>query len=1112
MNSKPFGRSACASALALALYSAFSPVPACAAATHMDAITLSYGSERSIADANGIEVGEPFEMDGTASSGTNAITSFSGNSSLNLTSEGVPGSTEETKDSGRIRLYGHHTAGDDFTGSAVFIWGSGVTAKLNANAGLLARSEFSTFVDYGYSSTIEVNAEGSGADEAVAVDNILQSQKSAGMRVRNGGKVVMTARDSNRIEGARQAVWADDSGTVSIKALRGSNILTVNADPANITAEDAALLLMNGASAEITAAGDNKITGVIKGINLGYNSGAASAEITSSGGSNIVSAVNSSGAEVLGGSSLVMTALRNNELYAGLISSEGYHAPGCTNDTSLVVSGRGSSASITAQEGSNLFVGAGENRDTSTNGLWTKNGGTATVSAPKGENIVSAVRVGVWAERNSKITMTGKSNTASSKINAVASVDGSEVEITAADGGMNTFFVREPFSEDNAVIASVAFDVMRPNEASYRPSKLTVNGPTTVYGNTYSLRANDKSELTLRYGEGSDVTGSADALNGGTLTIKPQAAGQKMTFRGSLYGRLGGTLEAQFTGQSTLTGNLVASEEGKASAELADSSAMTGSVLASGSGAASLSLSQSASLTGTSDTGLVSGRAQTGTVRIALSDSALWKMTGHSAATKVEGTGGTVDFQTPGTSLEAESLEGRHAFAMTLSMNGSGSDMLYIGQGTAEQQELRVKNLAALDGEMHAGDAVRFASVRSAGGGFTDGRTVGTLASGIYNSTFRVQYRSAESDALNTAAYNDAYNGDGSAKPSSADAEQLYGGSGASNIYLVKSQTVNEGAKTPARADTVVWRALTELDTYTKRRSQAHYSNPGDENGLWIRLGASSTGVSGVATIDGPSVEAGYKHWLENTEERKHSFGAAVSYLDSDGTWKGVHGTLDFSRAGIALYHTMEFFPKNETEAWLKDAPLYWDSWLKFGDSKTRYSVSDGATSVLYRGSHHQKWLTLSTEAGKKLPVTPSFYVVPQAQLSIGYLDDYSYRDSRGIAVRGDDSWSAIGRLGVDIVKTFGEGAGQTRVYGKASVLRQFGDGTDVTVSSHDRSTGTEASWTSYGDQGGTWGVVGGGASCLIDKGIYAFIDGEYVFGNGFTRTYVIRGSIRRTF
>ena len=175
--------------------------------------------------------------------------------------------------------------------------------------------------------------------------------------------------------------------------------------------------------------------------------------------------------------------------------------------------------------------------------------------------------------------------------------------------------------------------------------------------------------------------------------------------------------------------------------------------------------------------------------------------------------------------------------------NAAASDMLYIKNGTTDQQTLVINNAAQLVNEMTLGDsgAVRFATITNSGNEFRDGSTVTKAARGAYNVALKVQYRPVATDVLNTSTYNDAYNGssyDPLTKPGTALVESMYGGENAQNVYVVldKTDTPSDYANTTVISTNALRRLATNLDTFTKRNGQIQYMDSVAQEGAWVRL------------------------------------------------------------------------------------------------------------------------------------------------------------------------------------------------------------------------------------------------------------------------------------
>ncbi|XOQ51962.1 MAG: hypothetical protein ACFWT7_01070 [Succiniclasticum sp.] len=505
-----------------------------------------------------------------------------------------------------------------------------------------------------------------------------------------------------------------------------------------------------------------------------------------------------------------------------------------------------------------------------------------------------------------------------------------------------------------------------------------------------------------------------------------------------------------------------------------------------------------------------------GEVNIMLNDGALWDMTGPSSVTTLGGSGGTVYYENGGDSLEIGTLSGSHTFAMDLDADdGSNSDMLYINEGTSDEQTLVVKNLATLDSQMDDGEAVRFATISNSQNEFRDGKTIGYSTYGIYRDAFTVEYRDVATDPLNTDAYNEAYNGDttdGIRKPTTADVTTYYldGYDDPQNVYLVKSVVdVDDGAVTPERNRDLVWRYVTDLDTFTKRDGQAQYFTDEGKRGGWVRFGYRNLGVDDVGELDGNTYELGWTTISRQNDERKHRFSASVAYGKPKGHFEGYGGDLTVRDFSVNLYDTHEYYPSAkklaQKPAWKKDSHAYWDNYLKYHHVKTEYDAYDHVVGTEYSGDYSQNVWNLSTEYGHKLMMNEDWFWVPQAQLQLSYFGGYDYVDSQGLHIDGDHDWSLLGRLGFDVVRNLDEKT-DSKLYLKASLLHEFLDGNDVTVRyGSDR-------YVHEGDQSGTWGVVGLGYSSKIGDKQYFYLDAERYFGNDFSRTYDIKAGVNWKF
>jgi outer membrane autotransporter protein len=706
---------------------------------------------------------------------------------------------------------------------------------------------------------------------------------------------------------------------------------------------------------------------------------------------------------------------------------------------------------------------------------------------------------GIWALDNGKVTVHATNqNTIYGSLDGIRSIidssenaDGTGVTVTSdtgnnqISGGSNGIYAQQgtvTVGTDSGTnqISGGERAILAVSKPYYYGDYITADTDTSVTINGQSDLSSSgdaviesssvddpvATTVTVNYGGTSKITGNILAHGGGSVEIAPQADLGTVTMNGNLYSYdvsgdyaeyrddyHGGTIDTQLTSGSVMTGM--------------------------------------------ADTGVIGSTNGIGVINLDLTGTALWMMTTSSAVTNLTGSGGTVHFVNGGDSLQITgAVSGSHTFDMDLSYaDKTHSDMLYARTGTSDHQTLNVKNLQQLNSEMDDGDAVRYATVQSdAGGGFLGNDYV--IVNGLYNDTLTTEYRTVSSDPNRTDTYNAAL-------------DAAYGLDDSTNIYLVKQETLNDGAVTPGRNRDLVLRYVTDLDTFTKRDGQAQYFTDDGKRGGWVRLGYRNLGVDGVGELDGNTYELGWTTISRQNDERKHRFSTSVAYGKPKGHFEGYGGDLTVRDFSVNLYDTHEYYPSAEELAnkpeWKKASHAYWDNYLKYHHVKTEYDAYDHSVGTKYSGDYDQDVWNLSTEYGHKLMMNEDWFWVPQAQLQLSYLGSYDYVDTQGLHVDGDHDWSLIGRLGFDLVRDIHDSR-DSKIYFKASLLHEFLDGNDVTVRyGSDR-------YLSEGDQSGTWGVVGLGYSSKIGKQQYFYIDAERYFGNDFDRTYDIRAGINWKF
>lgn len=492
---------------------------------------------------------------------------------------------------------------------------------------------------------------------------------------------------------------------------------------------------------------------------------------------------------------------------------------------------------------------------------------------------------------------------------------------------------------------------------------------------------------------------------------------------------------------------------------------------------------------------------RTGAVHLNLSSGSVWQMKSSSRVTTLSGSGSVI-FANGGQSLEAERLSGSHTIAMDLSTNGAESDMLYVGEGTSEKQTLFVKNMDSLMNSMREGEAVRFATIRNSRGEFAEG-LASVRADGPVNQALAVEYRSVSSDPLNTAEYNDAYNGDGTDKPTTAQVAAIYGSSdSAKNVYLVMKESPSDGSATAGQAGRMIWRYATDMDTYTRRNSQSTAFAPDTNSGLWLRAAYKRQDDSDTGCLHGPFWELGFSGDAASNARYTHRVGISFGHAVMSGGWDKENGSAHLKDTSAAFYYT-RLGSKNEWGV----AQSYWDNVLRYHHLRSELTTNDRLSLAAYKDHRTQEAVTTSTEYGQRLFITDTVTITPQAQFQLGYVGGFDATDNQSMRTSAGHDWSAIARLGFDLTNNWGAQKEST-MYFKASVLHEFADGQEIRVEGGSRS----ARFVHDGSARGTWVSLGAGLNCRLGSQASVYFDGETELGNGYRNSYVFTGGLKYVF
>ena len=504
-----------------------------------------------------------------------------------------------------------------------------------------------------------------------------------------------------------------------------------------------------------------------------------------------------------------------------------------------------------------------------------------------------------------------------------------------------------------------------------------------------------------------------------------------------------------------------------------------------------------------------------GTVKIDMGTESTWNVTGQSWVTDLKGNNSYIildnDENGNGYALHIEKITGANTFAMNISPEDNGN-MLFVKDGTDEQQKLVINNRDEVLANMDVGDAVRFATVANAGHGFNDGeftdlpengsqtfgRSTRINDAGIFNVDFDIVYNGYGQDMQGDAADTEEdYNGDSfdKNKPGSDYVDKVYGGTDAQNVYIVRKSVTKENqsdaGKTVINMSRANYKNAIYMDRLNKRMGEMRYVNGEEEQGLWVRLRHDRIGQSGDFRSMNTMYEVGYDV-KQPTDNGEHRIGMAIDYMRGSTTYDDIMGKGETKRYGLWLYDT-----------WLGEKGHYVDYVAKWGHLSNDFDITAKTTGEKINGDYSNNVFSVSAEYGKKNDMGNNWYFEPQAQLQLARVTGADYVTTQGSKVNVDGINSLIGRAGFRIGRDMDE---NSTVYLKADLLHEFMG--DQTVTAAD-ATGT---LREEFENKGTWYDVGFGFAAKMSKNSYAFMDFEKSFGNDNDETYQINAGMQWTF
>lgn len=259
------------------------------------------------------------------------------------------------------------------------------------------------------------------------------------------------------------------------------------------------------------------------------------------------------------------------------------------------------------------------------------------------------------------------------------------------------------------------------------------------------------------------------------------------------------------------------------------------------------------------------------------------------------------------------------------------------------------------------------------------------------------------------------------------------------------------------------------------------------ETGVWGRLYTGEVSNSKYSKVESDynGIQFGYdKNIAINKDERKY-FGYAVNYTDSNDTF--AHGTGESRAYDVAVYQT-----------WLGAKGHYYDIIAKVGRLDSNYQVTDLSNNSS-KASYKTWTQSISAEYGYRKQLGASWYLEPQAELSVGHIQSVNYVNSAGMRVHQAGIERVIGRLGLNLGKKLTNG---TNFYATLSGLREFACRENIKADSIKYSQ----------DMSGNWGELLLGVTGKINDNSEGYLNVEKLFGGDVSSNWQINIGCRYSF
>lgn len=598
--------------------------------------------------------------------------------------------------------------------------------------------------------------------------------------------------------------------------------------------------------------------------------------------------------------------------------------------------------------------------------------------------------------------------------------------------------------------------LLRKNDAALTMSGLmTVNGANAIgidiktsgikaaLDGPGSVQVSGTDAVGIKLGSGTETT--IDSWN---LNVADISAGAGIELGNN------SKLELKNVASQAAADGVLLRAAGTATVNVDGSSHLVGDVLHDGtvSGTLALAFAEGSSLTGKVN------EQGAGVINLEM-DNAVWKLSGDSSLHQLTlNNGAAVHLTHSGGyhTLTAQELQGSGGlFKLDVDVRSLESDKLAITDASSGSHVL----------DIYQKDAYEPSAGSTEGHGLVLGSVTGTAdftAKDREGSLFYKHYELG-SKASETAGYD-------------------------TDWYLDKIISVDPGDKTTTTVKTIMgaaalnyhtWR--TDNDQLLQRLGDLRQSGD-DENGVWLRLKGTKISRNGRFSFENKytTYELGYDKVLRQTDDYTRYGGVAFSYGDGSSSYAGGSGS-NHNKA-IGLYGTQ-----------INKKGHYLDLVLKYSDMDNDFSVLDTEGKKI-SGDYDNKGLAFSAEYGRKNALQRGWYIEPQAQLTLGYLDGGSYFTSNRVKVEQSHIKSVLGRVGFQLGRDIDA---KTNIYIKADLLHEFGGGYDVKMTAANGDSLYQSA-----DFDDTWVEYGIGAAIRTGHNNHLYFDVERTAGSDFKKDW----------